>query len=121
MQDLGGDLLKQGVTVVREHSLLKTITGEERLFSSSMASFVRTVNLELSLGTGSSVSCGIEWSSGGGSVEELIFSSTDTDEFLHLEESDFEIGKGVSKKSCLPLSTVQLARHDTRGDGEISE
>lgn len=36
-------------------------------------------------------------------------------------ENAFCRGKGVSKNNCLPLSVVQLARQDTRGDKDISE
>jgi hypothetical protein len=38
-----------------------------------------------------------------------------------LDDRDFDMGRGVSINSCLPLWIVQSARQDTRGEGEIND
>lgn len=127
--DLGGDIFKHGVITSLGWSLFENI-GEETKLDSSIFPFSATVESDGLLGVGfiatpssksSFSSPGIVNSGGNSTVLlEVILSNTDLDRSWQLVDSDFDIGRGVSKNSCLPLSIVQLARHDTRGEGEIN-
>lgn len=129
-QDLGGDIFTHGVITSIERSLFEKFDGETNPHSRVFLISIATESESL-LGLGfiatpsrrsSFVSREIEKSDGSPTmVLEVILPRTDLDVSSCLDDNAFDLGRGVSRNSCLPLSTVQSARQETRGEGETSE
>jgi len=119
-----------GVITSMEQSRLESM-GEDTNSDCKVFSFSVTAESEGLLGVGligtpssklSFISPEIVKKDGGTVVVmDVILSNTDLDGPRCLDDRAFDIGRGVSRNICLPLSIVQSARHDTRGEGEIKE
>jgi len=89
-QDLGGDIFKHGV-------IIRSMDPSWLFGSCCLIGVGFTITLSLKVVVDDVVGggkCGLGW--------------------WCLDDN----GRGVSMNICLPLSTVQLARHDTRGEGD---